>query len=925
MRNNYKVEGATRGTLFKFVGLIWFIFLLSACGGGGGGISRDNTTPDPDQQPVSQFQVSLSIAERDSGTANNELSSATPLRVTAVVTNVSDGSVAVDQLVTFSFNLVDLALFDPGSGTAITDANGVAFIDLLVGTVEGGGLVTARLETGETATIGFNSSGDADPGNNSITLTIVDKQSGLASNALSSSTPLIVNALVLDANSNPVVDELITFAFSQEGLAFFEPSSGTALTNATGVASIELIVGEQAGAGKVIATTSSQESAEIGFNSAGGGSVISEQPAALDFFTSALQLASSGADQVELIALVKDEDNILMEGIEVSFSTDSGELIINQGTTTADGTARATLTSQNNPENREITVTAETGSLTESLSIRVVGTEININAPSSVILDDTVPITIVLVDADGRGIAGEEIQLSSGSGNALSDESPATDETGQAIVQYTGSISGSDIITAVWYGENGELDEGDLEQTHQIVVQEDEFSFVAEPEDDIFLDNLQPLTVSWQKDNLPFAGGTVVYTTTRGSIVDDDGNPIAQGVTDENGEASFNIVSTSAGKAVIGVQGTDNENNVVNTSIEVEFVANSVASIIVAASPNSIGPDGQKSTVTAVLRDARGNLVKGVQVGFTADDVSGGELFPPVATTDTNGLASTVYTSNTVTNEDAITITATENLGGLSADANITVADRAQFISIGTGNQIESPTDSSYLKRFSVFVTDANSNPVDNVALTVTGTPVKYTELLDPNAAEGDPNFGEIRPAFHKGYWEAFPSIDAFEFWIPVQTVDCANEDIDDDAILDPNEDVNGNGILDEGEDLDGDGELDIGEDTNGDGNLTPGNIVSITGNIVTDSNGQAEIEVRYPKTFAAWVTIKITVSTPVTGSESRVSQFYTLGASAADLTVESTAPNTNPFGDGLNIVPDPADPTQNIDDGTARVCTNLL
>lgn len=980
----------------KQIFLVFLAFSLISCGGGGGSISRDNTPTDPNAAPEDEFQISLSIAERDSGDANSQLSEASPLRVSATVTRRDNGAVVdgelvtftfsqedlatfdpqagtavtnadgiavidlivgtvegggsvtasiasgetasigfnsagdadtgvkslisrivnknsglesnelnfanpltvaitvttssgepvVDELVTFAFDVADLAVFEPASGTAITDSNGIASIDLVVGSLAGGGIVTASLGSGESITVGFTSAGDADSGAKTVTMSIVDKESGLPSNELSVSTPLLVNALILDSQAQPVVDELITFTFSQDGLAFFVPDSGTALTNATGVATIELLVGEQAGAGKVIATTSTGETREIGFNSAGGGNVVTDPPAALDFFTSALQLSSSGADEVELIALVKDEDNVLMEGVEVSFSTDSGELVISQGTTAADGTARAILTSQNNPENRTITATAEVGTLTQDLEIQVVGTEININGPTSVILNDTAPITVVLADADGNGIANQEVTVTSSRDNGLSEVNPVTDQTGQVTVTYTASVSGTDVLTVTALN---------AQATQNIIVQEDEFNFTDAPTEDIALNTLQPLTVTWLKDNLPFEGGTIVFTTTRGTL------DVTEGETDANGQVTVNISSTSAGAAVIGAQGTDAEGNVVNSSINVEFVATTVASVIVAANPNSIGPDGQKSTITAVLRDSLGNLVKGVQVGFTADDVSGGELFPPVATSDSNGLASTVYTSNTVTNEDAITITATESLGGLSASTNLTVADRAQFISIGTGNQIEVPTDSSYLKRFSVFVTDANSNPVDNVELTVTGTPVKYTELIDPNAEVGEDDYQEIRPAFFKGYWMPFPSQDAFQYWVSVQTIGCANEDVDDDAILDPSEDING------------------------DGNLTPGNIVSITGNIVTDENGQAEIELRYPKTFAAWVTIKITVSTPVTGSESRVSQFYRLGAAASDLTIESTPPNTPPFGTGTNSVEDPDNPGTFFDDGANLTCTNLL
>ncbi|UAA40320.1 Ig-like domain-containing protein [Paraneptunicella aestuarii] len=730
-----------------------------------------------------------------------------------------------------------------------------------------------------------------DQGNNTtqvlqIALEIAERDSGSSSNQLSSSTPLTVTATVTDSNGNAINDELVTFSFTQTDLAFFEPANGTALTGTDGVATIDITVGEQAGAGKVVATLESGETAEIGFVSEGGGTLVTDVPATLDLYTSAIQLSSSGSEEIELIALVKNAQNVLLEGVTVSFSSDSGELQIIQATSGTDGTARAILTSQNNPENRTFTVSAEVGSLRQEVDIDVVGTEVRINGPASVILNDTAEITIVVADSDGNGIPNKQVQLSSANGNGLSNTNPRTDETGQITVNYTALNSGVDVITASSLGAVGSTN---------ISVQQDQFSFSTVPSDDIELNTNASLKVTWLREGVPFTNGTVTFSTTRGTL------NTTTGTTDANGQVSVSINSTNAGKATVLAQGVDNVGEIVNARADIEFIATQVDNILIEASPSSIGPDGQKSTITAVLRDPLGNLVKGKTINFTADDVSGGSISPATVVTDSNGLATTVYTSNTVTSEDAIIITATEPDSNIQASTSLTVGDRALFISLGTGNKIESPDEASYLKKFTVFVTDANSNPVDGANLTISGTPVKYSDLLSPNAQPGDPNYGVIRPAFYKGYWAPFPSADAFEYWVPVKTIGCANEDVDDDAILDPN------------------------EDTNGDGNISPGNIIAIDGNVTTDDNGQAILNLRYPKTFAAWVTVKITAKTLVAGSESRVSQFYTLSASAEDVSIESTTPNTNPYGDGRYFVEDPNNPGTFIDDGSALTCTNSL
>jgi hypothetical protein len=150
----------------------------------------------------------------------------------------------------------------------------------------------------------------------------------------------------------------------------------------------------------------------------------------LDLFGSSTQLASSGADEIELIALVKDANNVFLEGIDVTFSADAGaSLQLENGGSVAvtgvDGIARATFYTQNNQENQTIKVTASTAILSQILKVQVVGTQTNINGSSSAILNNPVLLTISLVDSDGNGIANKTVTLSVINGQ-LSDTSPVT-------------------------------------------------------------------------------------------------------------------------------------------------------------------------------------------------------------------------------------------------------------------------------------------------------------------------------------------------------------------------------------------------------------------------------------------------------------------------------------------------------------------
>ena len=65
----------------------------------------------------------------------------------------------------------------------------------------------------------------------------------------------------------------------------------------------------------------------------------------------------------------------------------------------------------------------------------------------------------------------------------------------------------------------------------------------------------------------------------------------------------------------------------------------------------------------------------------------------------------------------------------------------------------------------------------------------------------------------------------------------------------------------------------------------------------VTDENGYAELEYRYPKSYADWYDIVVTVIGQSTGSEAQASMDYSLGILADDVNDEGSAPPANPFG----------------------------
>ncbi|WP_434241951.1 beta strand repeat-containing protein [Alteromonas macleodii] len=837
-------------TLAKTLSLISALFMLTACGGGGSSVSRDNTDNGSGDGGTTSPTYSIALTlENESGASDNSLSEDNSLFVVATVSD-QDGNPHADALLTFTLSNEQLAEFGNDTGTARTNSNGVARLRLNASTASGDGEITAALGSGETGTTTFSATAvtSTDPTTISVSLAL-QNAGGEADNSLSSSNALVALATVTNSEGEPQADLLLTFSLSNDDLATFSNDTATALTNAEGVALIGMSVGSASGDGEVTATLSTGEADSTTFSSS-GSTTVSEEPASLELYANSIQLASSGSDEVELIALVKNEQSVLMEGVEVSFSAASGdgvELQLTQPETAADGTARAILTSQNDASNRTVTITAGAGSLTQTVEITIAGTEVTINGASSVILNDSVDYTIRVQDSDGTSILNQDVVLSAVNGT-LSSTTVNTGANGQATVSYTASTSGEDTITAAALN---------AETSFTVQVQQDEFNFVNLPTEEVPLGQTQTITVQWRQDNTPVVGQNVTFSASRGVIA---GN--ATVVTDAEGQASIDISANNAGISSITASASDGSGNVLVSALtQIEFIATTPHTLIADASPDIIGPDGQTSTISAVVRDVDGNLVKNSVVNFSVSDVSTGFVSPSQATTDSKGIATTVFTSGSVSTQDAVVVTAfVADDPAIDDEVVLTVGARAFDISLGTGNELEEATSTSYLKRFGVFVSDSAGQPVSGVNLTASVAPVKYV------------NGGEYRT----GFW-VFDD-DASQ-WVAIVNQNCETEDVNDNGILDT---------------------TPRDEDTNEDGMLTPGLIGTIAfanGAAVTDENGYAELEYRYPRSYAIWYDAVISVFGQSTGSEASAKMRYTLSISADDVTDEGASPPANPFG----------------------------
>lgn len=564
-----------------------------------------------------------------------------------------------------------------------------------------------------------------------------------------------------------------------------------------------------------------------GNNNTGGGDSSSEVTiGTLQIIANPTQAGTSSTASSSLTVVAKDSNGILLEGVDISFSANNnGALQIDQGTTNASGVARATL-SLGDPRNRAVTVTATASGVSDSVTVNFIGTGLAIAGPTSISFGDQATYRITLTDSDGAGIRDEAVFVDSN----LSELTASTLTTGaNGVVDVTleaSNTSGSDTITATAYSGGSEVS-----ASRPITIAPDSFSIVSpSPNAEVMLNTTAQVMVEWLTDNNAVADGKEVrFSTTRGSLTPSDG-----AVTTVGGEASVGIVSTNSGPALITA--IDPETGL-ETEVTIEFVADTPDSLNLQAEKTQLDL-GASTEITATVRDAENNLVKGQTVNFVLlEDGSNGTLSASVAETNSQGRARVTYTGGTASSgRDGVEIGATV-AGSVTDSVMLTVARQALRLAIGTGNEIFEPDSVRYRAPYIAIVTDANGAPVSDADIELSVLPL----------------------GFRKGEYAISPN----DTWVvfPAQPIFCESEDINDNGVLDENEDRNGNGRL---------------EPTNSATTSSP--------SVISASDGSADFDLLYPQNHCKWVEVRLTATVEVGGTESIESADFFLPCSADDL-----------------------------------------
>ena len=233
------------GWIFSLQRLIFPLSLtiaLTACGGGGSD-NGGGFVPPPAPEGA-KIEVRLADA------TGNSITEVNPLRAGSFTVKVAspNGSALSQKVVTAE---TTIGLLIPPSGTALTDNNGEALFIVQADNIKGAGTLTATAEYEGVTSSGSINFSVATGLPFSITPQIFDSGNVAVTKADTGDRLTLEVSLTDDRFNQPVQDQVITVDIGELGT--LAPLSGNAVTNADGVATFFINVGDLSGAFPIVA------------------------------------------------------------------------------------------------------------------------------------------------------------------------------------------------------------------------------------------------------------------------------------------------------------------------------------------------------------------------------------------------------------------------------------------------------------------------------------------------------------------------------------------------------------------------------------------------------------------------------------------------------------------------------------------------
>jgi len=630
----------------RLAGFTLLISLATMLGGCGSGAVSSSSLPD-----TGPATLVLTLTEVNSAAARTGIAFGSPAKLNATF-RTSRGNPIVGAVIAFS-TASTFGVFDPSTGTALTDAAGVASVTLNSSTASGAATVTASGQTTisgatapttYTASVSYTAGALAPPASPpTFVLTLTDPTSNALRTSVSPQNPARVNATFRTGSGAAVSGAVVSFTTTAT-IGTFIPANGTAVTDSNGVASVLLYPSSASGGASVTAasqtvlpgaTAATSVTASVAYTSTAAPAIVI---ALTDPVSGAARTSISSGNPARVTATLRQTSGAPSVGTVVTFTTDALLAVFSP----ANGTA-----------------------LTDT------------NGVASVLL------SAASLTASGATVATASAQVGSGTGGA-----PAAASVGYLVGAANVSIGPVNIQTSVLsaFGTTG----------LSVTV------FAAG------VPSTTPLTVNFT--SACAANGRAALTASSVTI-----NGTASATYRDIGCGSTDTVTATVSGLALSATGT------------ISVSAPTVGSIqFVSARPTSISLRGtggvgrqETSLVTFRVVDIAGNPVGGRRVDFALNTTAGGITLTPVfATSDaatgivvTNVQSGSVSTPVRVT---ASTLSGTQTLSTQSDQLTISTGVPSQggfSLSVSTFN-IEGGSIDGVTTQITARLTDRFSNPV---------------------------------------------------------------------------------------------------------------------------------------------------------------------------------------------------------------------
>ncbi|CAM4027482.1 Big-1 domain-containing protein [Rahnella bruchi] len=509
--------------------------------------------------------------------------------------------------------------FSAGNGAVIetsgtTDSKGLVIVGL-TSKKAGDSLVTASVNS-HSQTI--NTTFKADK--STLTGVLSVKQDDAVANGSATNS---VQALISDANGNPIENEPVSFSANNGAnitSSVTTDANGIAVATLTNTrAGISTVTGSASGAIKTVETnfiadTSTAQIASgamsIEVNHAATDGIMENRVRVdvTDAFGNALsdQTVSFTASNGATLPATKKTD-------------ESGTLIVPVTSTVAgDSVITATL----NGSHQSVTVSFEadgdTAQITEGSLVMITN-----DAVANGIATNSVQATVT--DASGNPVPDELVSFS-GSNNALIAANGTTDITGKVTVTLTSKTAGTSVIVATVNGSTRQVNANFVADSHTALIVSGSLKKLNDgAAANGTAANRVILRVSDENGNA-LADQTVSFTASHGATI------ASTATTDADGALSLPVTSTVAGASIITASINGSSQNVtVNFVYDKSTAAVSELTIL---NDNVVANGTDLNRVRVLIKDENGNLATDMSVGLSA---SNGAKVAATGTTDANG------------------------------------------------------------------------------------------------------------------------------------------------------------------------------------------------------------------------------------------------------------------------------------------------